>query len=296
MADPLAPLIDRLHGEGRLRVWSLVITVFGDAIEPRGGEVHLARLQALLGRLGIEPGALRTALSRLAADGWVKRARQGRNALYRLSTRGQREFGPAAARIYAPPRIRPVGRWLLMMGEALPEGGLPWGTGPGGVPMRLFAADEAPRLPAGAFVIAGEIMRPGSGEGIGPEPGSVEMREALRLRQDMAALEGEIGRLDPLATTAARILLVHRFRRIVLRGPEWPDELLSPNSPLRGLRRDVAGLYHRLVPASEHWLDSEAPGRFPPLPSPGPSITARFGGTVAARQGKSASSDERRGD
>ncbi len=283
MADPLAPLIDRLHGEGRLRVWSLVITVFGDAVEPRGGEVHLARLQELLGRLGIEPGALRTALSRLAADGWVKRARQGRNALYRLSGRGRREFGPAAARIYAPPRTRPVGRWLMAMGNALPEGGLPWGVGPGGAPMRLFAADDAPRLPSDAFVISGEIVRQGDGTGFGPAEASVEIREAARLRQDMAALAAASGRLDPLAAMAARTLLVHRFRRIVLRGPEWPDELLPPGSPLRGLRRDVAGLYHCLVPASERWLDTEAPGRFPPLPPPGPSIASRFGAGAVTR-------------
>ncbi|NBR89524.1 MAG: phenylacetic acid degradation protein, partial [Rhodobacteraceae bacterium] len=42
--DPLAPLIDALHAEGRLRVWSLVITVFGDSVQHRGGRISTARL------------------------------------------------------------------------------------------------------------------------------------------------------------------------------------------------------------------------------------------------------------
>ena len=35
-------IIERLHGAQRLRVWSVIITVFGDAIVPRGGRVALS--------------------------------------------------------------------------------------------------------------------------------------------------------------------------------------------------------------------------------------------------------------
>ena len=56
-------IIAALRGEERLRVWSLIITVFGDAIVPRGGRIPLQALQEILARLGIEPGAVRTALT-----------------------------------------------------------------------------------------------------------------------------------------------------------------------------------------------------------------------------------------
>ena len=69
----LDDLAARLHGEGRLRVWSLAVTVFGDAIAPRGGSIAMADLSAILERLGAEPGAIRTAMSRLARDGIVSR-------------------------------------------------------------------------------------------------------------------------------------------------------------------------------------------------------------------------------
>ena len=50
--DPLSPLVEALHSEGRLRVWSLVITVFGDLVQHRGGQISTARLGQLLGRVG----------------------------------------------------------------------------------------------------------------------------------------------------------------------------------------------------------------------------------------------------
>src|SRR5690606_23214363 len=65
----LQALVGRLHATGRLRVWSLVITIFGDMIVPRGGRVALSVLQEITGRLGVEAGPVRTAMSRPGASG-----------------------------------------------------------------------------------------------------------------------------------------------------------------------------------------------------------------------------------
>ena len=109
--DPLAPLISALHSEGRLRAWSLLITVFGDMVQHRGGEIGTLRLGQLLGRVGVEGGTVRTALSRLTRDGW-ERERAGRSSRYRLSAQGIDHFAPATTRIYAAPgAARSVGSW-----------------------------------------------------------------------------------------------------------------------------------------------------------------------------------------
>ncbi|MEL6795067.1 MAG: phenylacetic acid degradation protein, partial [Pseudomonadota bacterium] len=97
----LDQLIERLHGEGRLRVWSLAVTIFGDAVAPRGGSIAMSDLSTLLERLGAEPGAVRTAMSRLARDGYVERAKDGRRSFYRLAPAAAAEFQRATARIYA---------------------------------------------------------------------------------------------------------------------------------------------------------------------------------------------------
>jgi phenylacetic acid degradation operon negative regulatory protein len=78
--------IARLHSGGRLRVWSLLVTFFGDAVAPRGGRVALSVLQDAMALLNIEAGAVRTAMSRLAGDGWVEREREGRLSFYELVT------------------------------------------------------------------------------------------------------------------------------------------------------------------------------------------------------------------
>jgi phenylacetic acid degradation operon negative regulatory protein len=46
-AQDIATHIARLHGNGRLRVWSLIVTFFGDAVALRGGRVALSVLQDL---------------------------------------------------------------------------------------------------------------------------------------------------------------------------------------------------------------------------------------------------------
>ncbi|MDR9485184.1 MAG: PaaX family transcriptional regulator C-terminal domain-containing protein [Sediminimonas sp.] len=245
--DPLAPLIDALHSEGRLRVWSLVITVFGDSVQHRGGRISTARLGRLLGRVGVEQGALRTALSRLARDGWVTSERIGRSSVYRLSQSGLSRFTEATGRIYAAPRAAPVGEWVLALGPEQP--GLPLGGG-----WMLRPADKnTDNIPTPYCAVTGALSEL-----------SDDMREAIlgegqraaleALARDLDILEGLS--LDPFDAAAARTLLIHRWRRIVLRYPEPPNEVLphdlcSPAPP----RARVARAYLALSPAAERWFD-----------------------------------------
>ena len=266
--DPLAPLLAALHAEGRLRIWSLVITIMGDAVQPRGGRISLARLQALVARLGVEPGALRTALSRLVADGWLDRDRIGRTSTYRLSNRGLSEFAPAAARVYAPP-AEPPGLWSLVLmpdGTADAPKGIALGGGfrlvPGSPPTSAELAVE------GALYIAantqGQLCPPDQREALGGLIGDIDALQGVALAAHDAM--------------AARILLIHRWRRLVLRYPELPDALLPKD--LAGARARVASAYLGLLPASETWLDTGLAGDATRLPAPDRTLARRF---VSAR-------------
>src|SRR3981189_1414272 len=68
MPHPLARIIDQLKREPS-RTGSIVITVFGDAIVPRGGSVWLGTLLEFFKTLDVDSGVVRTALSRLAPHG-----------------------------------------------------------------------------------------------------------------------------------------------------------------------------------------------------------------------------------
>lgn len=267
----LERMIDRLHARGRLRVWSLVVTVFGDAVAPRGGQAPLTLLQDLMARLRIEPGAVRTAMSRLAADHWVSREREGRNSFYRLAEEGRHAFDLATRRIYAAGPPAWDGRWIVAVAPSPSDGArrndrdramreigfVP--TGPGSwIRPHTDGADPADGLPAGLLVIAGEALRiPEGVTRLWALDGAAAGYRTLcaELAPLARALEGG-GALSPLDATAARILVNHGWRRLVLRDPGLPAALLPQDWPGEEARALVRGLYARLARPSEAWLDA----------------------------------------
>ena len=274
----LESLIDRLHERGRLRVWSLVITVFGDAVVPRGGRIALVDLQSVMRRLRIEPGALRTALSRLASDGWVSRERQGRNSFYALADQGRQSFDVATRRIYASGHAQWDGGWSVIM--APPAAG-------------ERSATTAQLLEAGFVLLSpGVFLRPESASA--PDPGAlpedmlVFQARASHLPADISAFwklaslaasyrtfieaysplaraMGKKGSLSPIDAMAARTLLVHDWRRIVLHDPSLPDALLPRPWAGDEARELARRIYRSLMIDSEAWMDGVG---LPPLVDP----------------------------
>lgn len=273
IADEFNRRVTALHAEPRLRVWSLVITFLGDAVVPRGGRAALADIQAVMERLGVEPGAVRTAMSRLAADGWVTREREGRQSFYQLATAGRLAFDEATRRIYAegPPAWN--GTWTVVIAP-----------GP-------MTAAEAEGLVGDGFVRIGQhvFLKPGLLTDKNLASGMLTVRgngsdlppafSALWGLDDLAARYGAFSdlwtplaerlaagdRLSPLDAIAARTLLIHDWRRLVLRDPGLPGALL-PHGWTGELARLVARrVYAPLIPASEAWLDGQglAPQRDP---------------------------------
>src|SRR4051812_50059952 len=102
MAQPLARIVEQLKREPS-RTGSIVITVFGDAIVPRGGSVWLGTLLEFFKRLDIDSGVVRTAMSRLASDGWLERNKVGRNSFYRLREKRRQNLDTPAKNKYKTP-------------------------------------------------------------------------------------------------------------------------------------------------------------------------------------------------
>ena len=100
------------------RVWSIVITIFGDCAILRGGTIAMSELQAITTLLQIEPGALRTAMSRLAKENWVVRKKVGRNSFYKLSNDGFKSFSEPTSKIYAKNENKTDEGFLLGVKEA----------------------------------------------------------------------------------------------------------------------------------------------------------------------------------
>jgi phenylacetic acid degradation operon negative regulatory protein len=94
---------------------SLVVTIFGDAIVPHGGMVWLGSLIELLAPFGVNDRLLRTAVFRLAQEGWLAAQRDGRRASYAIAPDAMARFVHAYRRIYAPPQAHWDGSWTLVL-------------------------------------------------------------------------------------------------------------------------------------------------------------------------------------
>src|SRR3984893_14482243 len=112
-------LLARFRRQRPLRGGSLIITVFGDSILPRGGAIALSSLIRLAAPFGLNERLVRTATTRLAHDGWVDARRDGRLSEYRLSKSGRERFAEATQRVYGGTSAPWSGRWTLIVLPAM---------------------------------------------------------------------------------------------------------------------------------------------------------------------------------
>jgi phenylacetic acid degradation operon negative regulatory protein len=286
MPQPLARIVDQLKREPS-RTGSIVITMFGDAIVPRGGSVWLGTLLEFFKTIDIDSSVVRTAMSRLAADGWFEREKVGRNSFYRLVKRERQTFDIATKHIYGAPASDWTGRFeLLLIGngqdreasrEALKNAGfgspLPgvW-VAPSGVPIPGEAA-SAIRLEVSAEDDSGRRLLSESW------PLHRTADAYLKFMKTFEPLRKWIDRRERLADVdafTARILLIHHYRRVVLRDPLLPGALLPADWPGRAARKLCAEIYRGLLPTSEQWLDRHASNEDGPLPPAGEELARRF--------------------
>lgn len=288
MAQPaaLARIVGQLKREPS-RTGSIVITVFGDAIVPRGGSVWLGTLLEFFQGLDIDSGVVRTAMSRLATDDWLTREKVGRNSFYRLAEKGRETFEAATRHIYDPPPSDWSGRFeLLLIGnggdrdvsrEALKNAGFGspvpgvW-VAPSGVAVPQEAS-RAIRLEVAAEDENGRRLLSASW------PLDRTADAYLKFMKTFAPLRDWTTRREALAgldAFTARILLIHDYRRVVLRDPLLPPKLLPRDWPGSAARELCGEIYRALLVPSEQWLDRHGTNEAGPLPKAAAALWRRF--------------------
>ena len=285
LSPPIAALLKQFHARKPARIWSLIVTLYGDAIVPRGGSLWIGSLIELMALFGIDAGHVRTAVSRLSSDGWLASTKRGRASYYRLTRSGEAEFLQATQRIYAGvPEMRGEMQAVVIGPKA-------------GDPAALRAA-----LTDAGFAALSPVIH----VGFDALPDDLISRDGIFVmiprRQDRQALAAAAFRLDdvsqaycdfvalfsPLAEAlavqppaeedalVARTLMIHAFRRAVLRDPGLPADLL-PRDWQGNAARILAGrIYARVAGPSERLLDRLGKTEEGALPPPEPSFHRRF--------------------
>ncbi|GEC97040.1 MAG: hypothetical protein RLZZ220_3070 [Pseudomonadota bacterium] len=299
--------LDDFRQQGRVQAGSIIISVFGDAVLPRGSRIWLGSLIQLLEPLGLNERLIRTSVFRLAKEEWLRTEPIGRRTDYLLTPSGQRRFEEASRHIYASSAPLWDRRWRLIVtvGELAPKArealrrALFWqgfGTLGGDCFVHpsadLSAAFDA-LLAEGLADTVGKLKPLLAADAqFGNAASDVDMvNGAWNLERLAGVYDGFVGRyqpvLDELRADAAgdiddesafllRILLIHDYRRLLLRDPELPDVLLPADWPGQKARLLCKELYRRLLAPSERHLDTHlqlASGQTPPAT---PLIHERF--------------------
>ncbi len=297
-------VLARFRRQRPLRAGSLIITLFGDALAPRGGEISLGSLIGLTQPFGLTERLVRTSVSRLAADGWLQAERHGRQSDYRLTEHGRTRFAEATRRIYGEAAQTWDGRWSLVI---LPRGSrrtlekvrgeLKWlGFGqlaPGVLAHPGRKLEEVRGLLRELKVLDDVLLMEATADG-GAENGHLALT-AWDLAQQRRGYERFISmfeplykamggnrELEPLTAFIIRTLLIHEYRKVHLRDPLLPNSLLPPDWAGTRAYELCSELYRQTFGTAERHLTAAATTRHGALPALSRGTFERFG-TVLMR-------------
>ena len=299
-ASAAAELVARFRRQRPLRGGSLIVTIFGDSLLPRGGGIALGSLIAVAGPFGLNERLVRTATARLAQDGWLKGRRVGKLSEYHLSQHGRAQFAEATKRIYGEPGTEWSGHWTLIVvppmraiERAQIRAELVW-RGFGALSANVYAhpefdAQALRSLRRSAHLLSRVIA---FNAGLAAEDAPQRLvdlgwdledlgRRYLLFVKRFGIVLAQLQRrrnIDAQDCFLVRTLLIHEYRRLHLRDPLLPAQLLRPDWPgaqAAALCRDI---YARVFEASETYLSHTGTRLDGPLPPADPSIMQRFGG------------------
>lgn len=246
-----------------MRARSALFTLFGDVVLPSGGEAWLRDITAAMATVEVNAAAVRTALHRMAVEGWVEPRREGRFAAYQLTDRGEHRLRDAANRIYRLRSARWDGRWHLLASQALASRAevvaeLEW-VGFGRLQPGLWVS------PHDHAELVGRVL-----EGVEPAPilfsraGSSEDATIAGRAWDLDGLRGQHvaflerwrdlpAPADDEAAFRLRLQLVHQWRKFLFEDPGLPDEVLPEGWEGHEAARVFKDTYEQLLEPSWRW-------------------------------------------
>jgi len=302
-SDSIETLVRTFQQRRPLRTGSLIITLYGDAIVPRGGTAWLGSLASLLEPMGINERLVRTSVFRLTKESWLQGEKIGRRSYYSLSGPGRRRFEQAFKRVYHGQPPEWPGNWTLVLLSQIEDSArqhvkeeLEW-QGFGSLAPGVMAHPTLGRLDAltllqelGAAEDA-VILSEAASVPIAPRPLCLQVRESWQLDELAAHYQRFLDQFRPLWTQLrdddqldaqecfiARTLLIHEYRKVQLRDPLLPDTLLPTAWEGHNAHQLCRNIYRAIYRRAERWLDHHLETAEGPLPAPGPSFYQRFGG------------------
>ena len=296
-------LIDAFRSKPTIRAGSLIVTVFGDTIAPRGGTIWIGSLIRVMAAFGISERLVRTSVFRLSGEDWLESTSIGRRSYYGLTQDGAQRLQNAAQRIYREPRPAWSGEWrIVLLGGVSPEqreelrnelGWLGFGSISASVMAHPAPDDSALQAVVERTGRAGDVVS------ITGRSGGAEQDQMLRqlaqkswdLEDVDARYRGFVDAFRPVyrAVESARempaeiafhirTLLIHEYRKVILRDPLLPVDLLPEGWHGLSAYRLCRNVYRLIYDAADAYVAESMETAEGPIPPPQREYYLRFGG------------------
>ncbi|END8937573.1 phenylacetic acid degradation operon negative regulatory protein PaaX [Acinetobacter baumannii] len=312
MSAKIQQIIDSVVKNETLSGTSLISTFFGDSVLHRGGNISLASLIQLLELFGFNDRAVRTSVFRLVKNDWLCSDKIGRTSFYRITDSSRSTYLQAEQRIYNDQMKEWDHYWDLILmssldteNKALLKKELEW-LGFANISTNLMAYPGCNRIELQRLLVdlnMSEQVVVFKAETLQLFNNSVDtIGRMLRtnwpideLRQrylQFLDIFREIGvllmqeneQLEPVQAFQIRTLLIHYYRRILLKDPALPLELLPTDWPAISARTLSMNIYKKVFePADEYFLSVAATAEGP-MPNATAHYWRRFGGLVATNE------------
>ncbi|MFU0411484.1 PaaX family transcriptional regulator C-terminal domain-containing protein, partial [Acinetobacter baumannii] len=287
MSAKIQQIIDSVVKNETLSGTSLISTIFGDSVLHRGGNISLASLIQLLELFGFNDRAVRTSVFRLVKNDWLCSDKIGRTSFYRITDSSRSTYLQAEQRIYNDQMKEWDHYWDLILmssldteNKALLKKELEW-LGFANISTNLMAYPGCNRIELQRLLVdlnMSEQVVVFKAETLQLFNNSVDtIGRMLRtnwpideLRQrylQFLDIFREIGvllmqeneQLEPVQAFQIRTLLIHYYRRILLKDPALPLELLPTDWPAISARTLSMNIYKKVFePADEYFLSVAA--------------------------------------
>ena len=280
---------------------SMIVTLFGDVAAVHGGWIWLGSLIEVLAPMGYSERLVRTAVYRLMQQDWLRSKKVGRKSYYSISESSWGYHEKAARRIYAAGRAEWDGSWVLVVPvdvegqrEELKKS-LLW-MGFNTLVNGLYAhpsldtrsLDETlyeNDLHGKVIVLSARTADIRSQQAI---KALVNSRWAVKELEESYSdfIESYVPVTDPDVMRALcekdqfllRVLMIQEFRRILLKDPDLPRQMLPNGWAGDEAHQLLKRSYSLLSKGSTQFICNEIKNAQGNLPEPSLEFIERFGG------------------
>jgi phenylacetic acid degradation operon negative regulatory protein len=259
-----------------------------------------------MAEFGVNERLVRTSVFRLVKDGWLQSAQVGRRSFYSLTEEGREKFRSATHRIYGEPAGSWDGTWCLLLLSNLDAvtkenlrrecGWLGFGALSANVLAhpapdesdlevtltRAGAADDVVVM-TGRTVRSDTPMRTLAGSAWNLDDIDARYAAFVAMFRPLFAALKKARVVDPRTAFVARTLLIQEYRKVLLRDPQLPHELLPAGWHGTAAYQLCRNLYHGLYQAADDYLSEVMETADGPLPPPAGDYLRRFGGLASTR-------------